>query len=93
MSNEGVTLITRVGLVISLTVVAAIFRALVGPGRRRGRIMLAGTLGGISFGVLFAYPISLWLKADVSVICACLGMSVGWTVSWLFARQIPREAH
>lgn len=65
MSSEGVTLIMRVALVTFLIVVASFFRAVVGPGRRRGRIMLAGTLGGISFGVLLAYPISRWLKAHV----------------------------
>jgi drug/metabolite transporter (DMT)-like permease len=92
MSAEGVTLIARATLVISLIIAAAIFRTLVGPGKRRGRIMLAGTLGGISFGVLIAYPISQWLKMDVSAVCACLGMTIGWTVSWLFARQTPREA-
>jgi hypothetical protein len=91
MSSEGVTLIMRVALVIFLIVVASFFRALVGPGRRRGRIMLAGTLGGISFGVLLAHPISRWLKADASVICACLGVSFGWGVAWLFARRIPDE--
>ena len=55
--------------------------------------MLAGTLGGISFGVFVAYLISLWIKTGVSAICACLGMSFGWGVAWLFARQIPREAN
>lgn len=73
MSSEGVTLIMRVALVIFLIVVASVFRALVGPGRRRGRIMLAGTLGGTSCGVLLAYPISQWLKTDAAVICARLG--------------------
>jgi hypothetical protein len=93
MSNEGVALVSRAMLVISLIMVAAIFRHLMGPGRGRGPIGLAGTLGGISFGVLLAYPVSHWLKADVSVICACLGMVLGWGVSWLFARQNPGEAN
>ena len=75
-----------------LIVVGAIFRALVGPRRKHGLIILAGTLGGMSFGVLVAAPISRWLKTDVSPPCASLGMPLGWTVSWLFARQIPREA-
>ncbi len=93
MSHEGVALVSRALLVISLIIIAAIFRHLVGPGRGRGRIMLAGTLGGISFGVLLAYPMSHWLETDVSVICACLGIMLGWGVSWLFARRIPREAN
>jgi drug/metabolite transporter (DMT)-like permease len=91
MSAEGVMLIARAALVTSLIIAAATFRALVGPGKRRGRIMLAGTLSGIFFGVLIAYPISQWLKIDVSAVCACLGMTIGWTVSWLFARQVARE--
>lgn len=93
MSNEGVRLVMRVLLVVVAIIVAAIFSHLVGPGRKRGRMMLAGTLGGLSFGVLVAYPISHWLETDVSVICAFLGMEIGWAVSWLFARQIPREAN
>jgi hypothetical protein len=44
-------LISRAALVIVLILVAAFFRVLVGPGIRRGLIMQAGTLGGISFGV------------------------------------------
>jgi len=52
MSNEGVTLVRRPVLGFLLIVLAAIFGHLVGPGRRRGRVMLAGTLGGISFGVI-----------------------------------------
>jgi drug/metabolite transporter (DMT)-like permease len=93
MSHEGLTLVTRVLLVSSLIIVAAIFRGLVGPSRKRGRIMLAGALGGISLGVLVASVISPWLKADASVVCACLGMVLGWGVSWSVARQIPREAN
>lgn len=93
MSNEGVTLVARVLLVVVLIVVTAMFRTLVGPSKRRGRIMLVGTLGGMSFGVFVAYLISQWLKIEVSTIGACLGVTLGWCVSWLFARQIPREAN
>jgi hypothetical protein len=93
MSSEGVTLVIRVLLVVVSIIVATILGHLVGPGRKRGRIMLAGTLGGISFGVLVAYPISYWLKTDASAICAFLGMQIGWGLSWLSARQIPREAN
>jgi hypothetical protein len=93
MSNEGIRLVLRALLVGFLIGAGAIFRTMAGPGRQRGRVMLAGTLGGISFGVLIAYPISQWLKSDVSAICACLGMTLGWCVSWSFARHIPRESH
>ena len=93
LSGEGVTLVMRAVLVASLILIGAFFRALVGPGRTRGRIMLAGTVGGMSVGVLLASRISPWLHADASVVCACLGMVIGWSVSWSFAKQIPREAH
>jgi hypothetical protein len=63
-----------------------------GPSRKRGEVMLVGTLGGMSFGVLLAYLVSPWLKADESAVYACLGMALGWGVSWRFARRIPREA-
>ena len=81
MSSEGVTLVMRAALGIFLIVVASFFLALFGPGRRRGRIMLAGTLGGISLGVFVAYLISHWIRTDVSAICAVLGMPLGWGVS------------
>jgi hypothetical protein len=93
MSHEGVTLVARAALIGCLIVVVATLRAAVGPSKRRGRVMLAGTLGGVSVGVLVAQPLSLWFKADVSGLSACLGIALGWCVSWWFARRIPREAH
>ena len=92
MSSEGVTLIVRAALVLFLILAAALVRALVGPGKKRGQIMLAGTLGGISIGVFVGYLISPWLGFDASSICASLGIVFGWGISWLFARHIPREA-
>lgn len=92
MSKEGVTLISRAALVIALIIVTAVVRVLVGPSRRRGFYMGMGTLGGISVGVAVASLMSRWIKTDVSVICACLGIFAGWGVAWRFARQIPRES-
>jgi hypothetical protein len=57
LSDEGVRLIMRAALVIFLIIGAAFFKILVGPGKRRGQIMLAGTLGGFSSGVRLSYPI------------------------------------
>jgi drug/metabolite transporter (DMT)-like permease len=91
--SSDVTFVSRAALVVLMLVVASFFRALVGPGKRRGRIMLAGTLGGISFGVLVASLVSQWLNNDVLGVCAFLGMVLGWGVCWLFARRIPREAN
>jgi hypothetical protein len=75
MSHEGITLVARAALIGSLIVVVATLRALVGPSKRRGRVMLAGTLGGVSVGVLDAQTLSLWFKADVSGLRACIGMA------------------
>jgi len=93
MSAEGVTLISRVALVAVLIVVTAIVRSVFGPGRRRGLYLSMGTLGGITIGVAAGSLMSRWITTDVSVLCACLGIFLGWGVAWHFARQIPRESH
>jgi hypothetical protein len=92
VSHEGVTLVARAALAACLIVAAAVFRALLGPGKNRGRIMLAGTLGGMAFGVLVGYLISPVVKTDESAIWAVLGVPLGWGATWLLARQPPREA-
>ncbi len=92
MSHEGVALISRAALVAVLLVVTAAVRALVGPSRKRALYMGIGTLGGITAGIAAASLISRWIRQDVSVILACLGIFAGWAVAWLFARRIPREA-
>jgi hypothetical protein len=89
MSNEGVTLISRMALVAVLIVAAAIVRVLVGPSRKRGFYMGVGALGGMSAGIAVASLISRLAMRDVSVVCACLGIVAGWGVAWRFARQVP----
>ena len=86
-------MVLRAALMIFLIIVGAFFRALAGPSRKRGEIMLVAGLGGMSLGVLFAYLISPWLKTDESTVYACLGITLGWCASWWFARRIPREAN
>jgi drug/metabolite transporter (DMT)-like permease len=93
MSSEGVTFVSRVVLVILMVVATAFFRAVMGPGERRGQYILAGTLGGISLGAVGAFLIYRARGIDASVICASLGILVGWTVAWFFARRLPREAN
>jgi hypothetical protein len=93
MRTEAATWVSRVALVVFVVFVPPFFRAVIGPGRKRSQLMLAGTLGGISFGLLLARPVSQWLETDASVLCACLGMVLGWTVSWAIARRIPRESN
>jgi multisubunit Na+/H+ antiporter MnhF subunit len=92
VSDEGVRLVSRLALVVVLILVAAAFRTMVGPSKRRGRVVAMGTIGGIAFGIVVAYPISRWFGADVSAIAACMGIIVGWAISWQYARKIPREA-
>jgi hypothetical protein len=92
MSTEGVTHLTRVGFVLYLLVVGTAFRTWVGTSRRRGEIMMVGTIGGLSLGVLVAWLISDRLKIDASAVCACLGLTAGWVVSWWFARRSRGEA-
>jgi hypothetical protein len=91
LSTEGVRFIAKAAVVLYLMTVATIFKRLVGPGQRRGQIMLAGTLGGFAAGVLAAYPMNSWLDTETSVVCVCVGLTVGWAMAWRFARQIPRE--
>jgi hypothetical protein len=93
MSNEGVTLISRVVLVAALIVATAVVRALVGPSKRRGLYMQIGTLVGLSVGVAVASLMSRWLATDISAVSACLGIFAGWGAAWMFARHVPREAH
>jgi multisubunit Na+/H+ antiporter MnhF subunit len=93
MSTEGVTLVTRAALLIFLGIVASVIRALIGRGKTRDRLMTAGTLGGIAFGLLLSYPLSYWFETDVSVLCVCCGLVLGWMVSFSVARRIPREGN
>ena len=51
MSHEGVILVWRAVVLLAMVVVAAFFRALIGRGRRRDLMMLAGTLGGTALSV------------------------------------------
>jgi len=92
MGPERVTLVTRTVLVAAAIIVVAVVHGLVAPGKKRTR-MLAGTLGGITFGVLIGYPISHWLNTDASAVCAVLGNPRDWGVAWLFARESPRRAN
>jgi len=54
--------------------------------------MAFGTVSGMALGILTAPSISNWFGADVSVITSCVGMMLGWGVSWQFAKQLPRAA-
>jgi hypothetical protein len=82
----------KAAVVIYLTAAATIFKTLIGPGRRRGQVMLVGTLAGVASGVLVAYPMTAWLNMDTSVICVCLGLTAGWAAAWHVARRVPGGA-
>jgi hypothetical protein len=92
LSTEGIRLVSKATVIVYLITVAIVFQRLVGPGRRRGHVMLAGTFAGFAAGVLAAYPLSQWLDIATSVVSVCVGLTLGWTAAWRFARQIPREA-
>jgi preprotein translocase subunit SecF len=92
MSDEGLRLVSRLALLVVLILVAALMRTMVGPSRRRARVMAVGTVAGMAFGVLVAVPVSRWFGADTSAIGALMGLVLGWGISWQFARKIPRTA-
>lgn len=92
MSNEGVTLISRVSLVALAIILSALVRALVGPSKRRGLYMGIGTLGGMSVGVAIASLMPL-VTTSFLAIFEVVGIFAGWAVAWRFARQVPREAN
>lgn len=91
-SYEGVWILSRVALIVVLILVAAALKTMVGPSKQRGRVMLAGTVGGFALGVLSAPPISNAFGADVSAISTVIGVIIGWAIAWEFARRIPRTA-
>jgi len=92
MSQDGVALLTKAAVVAALILSGAVVRTLVGPSRRRGLIMGAGTLGGLSFGVAVTSVLPRWVDHDLLAMCAPVGMMLGWVVAWSFARHVPREA-
>jgi len=93
MSHEGVTLLLRGFLVLFLIVAGALVRTFIGPSRRRGYVMFAGMFAGMSFGAVVSHAMPSELKFDESAVLAVLGMMVGWSIGWLFARRIPRTAN
>jgi hypothetical protein len=92
LSYEGVWILSRVALGLVLILVAAAIKTMVGPSKQRGRVMLAGTVGGVTFGVVIAPLFSNALGVDVSAIAAVIGVVIGWAVAWPIARRIPRTA-
>lgn len=91
MSDEGVRIVSRLALVVVLILVTAMVRTLAGPSKRRGRIMGIGAVCGLACGVLIAMPVSRSFGVDVSSIAACMGMVLGYAVSWQYAKHVPRE--
>lgn len=92
LSDQGVWTVSRIALVVVLILITAALRTLVGPSKQRGRVMLAGTLGGLTVGVLSAPSLSDAIGVDVSGIASVIGVVLGWAVAWQFARRLPRTA-
>jgi Zn-dependent protease len=78
-------------LVLVAQSVAIEVRTAIGPGRQRGRVMLAGGLGGLTLGVISAPFLTEQFGADVSAILAVIGIIVGWATAWVFAYPIAKE--
>ena len=93
LTYEGFRLVSLTALLAVMILVGAAFRTLVGNGRRRQRVMVLGTLGGMAFGILIAPPLSSWFGAEVSAITALIGIVLGWAVAWQFIKRIPRTAN
>jgi hypothetical protein len=93
MSHEGVVLVVRGAVVLSLVLVGAVVRTFIGPSKKRGGVMCAGMLGGMALGVAFSYLVPSSLEMQESVFFAIFGMLLGSAVAWFFAKQIPREAN
>jgi hypothetical protein len=92
LTYEGVWTLSRVALAVVLILLAAGVKTMVGPSKQRGRVMLAGTVGGIALGVIGAAPLSAAFGVEVSAITAIIGIVIGWAVAWQFAQRIPRTA-
>ena len=92
LSYEGVWTLSRVALVVLLTLLAAAVKTMVGPSKQRRRVMLVGTVGGLTLGVLGSPLLSNALGVEVSGITTVIGIVIGWAVAWQFARRIPRTA-
>jgi len=87
-----VTLATRLALILGATLLVSVLRRRVGGGRKRGAVMLAGTLGGLVLGAAVASPLSRVFNpphVDVLNICMFAGILVGWAIVWPVARRFP----
>jgi len=87
MSDEGFTLIFRALLALSLLACAALFRTLLGHIRGGRTILLAGTLAGITSGVVVSEALSPWIETDISALAVCLGMVCYWWAGYLIAKK------
>jgi hypothetical protein len=70
---------------------AAALKTMVGPSKQRG-VMLTGTVGGITLGVLSSPALSNALGIEVSAITSLIAIVIGWAVAWQFVWRIPRTA-
>jgi hypothetical protein len=92
MTDEGVKLLLQAAVVLLMVMSGAVVRTFIGPSRRRGVVMFAGMIVGMTLGVLFGYAMPPSLHLRDSTLLAILGVFAGWAIAWPFARRIPRRA-
>ena len=90
LSDEGVWILSRVALGIPLLLLVAAMRTIVGSSKQRTRVMMAGTLGGLTLGVLTASVASFLFGIEQSALFAIAGVFVGWAFALPVALRIPR---
>jgi Co/Zn/Cd efflux system component len=92
VSRAGLVLLIKAIVVIAFIVVGAIVRTLAGPSRRRGQIVMVGTVGGLALGVLSAYLLSFVVETDLSGLFGPIGMTLGSIAAVIVAQRIPRSS-
>ena len=91
LSDEGVRLLSKIAVLVVAILIAAFFHTLIGRNRKRHLRMAIGTVTGLAAGIAVSDPLSRMLGIDVSSLIAMLGVFVGWSIAYQFARRIPRD--
>jgi hypothetical protein len=76
-------------MLVAAAGVVTYLRRRLGGGLRRNLIMLAGTIGGFTTGVLVASAMPRRLGVHTPDVCAILGVVFGWAMSVPIALRAP----
>ncbi len=94
LSNEGVWILSRVVLALPVLLLVAAMRTVIGRSKQRNRVMMAGTLVGLTLGVVASSVASFLFFIDQSALFTVAGVFVGWAFALPIALRIPRaESH